>query len=167
MKRKIKDREEILEIIRGLRAEGKSIVTINGSFDLFHYGHSLVMDEAKRQGDVLVVGVNSDESVKGWKRKIGYKDWMNRPINPESARAGIIASLESVDYVTVLDETERSTFVENIKPDVHVNGGEYGKECMESSMVKKYGGRIHIFEKSGDYSSSKLIKDIINAYHDP
>jgi rfaE bifunctional protein nucleotidyltransferase chain/domain len=164
MKDKIKSRKEIADIVDMLRSNGKSIVTTNGSFDIFHVGHVRYLQEAKSQGDVLIVGLNSDKSVRLWKRHIGYADWEKRPINAEESRAEILAGLESVDYVTIFDEVDCISFVESIKPDVHVNGSEYGEDCIEAATVKKYGGRLHIVRIHQGFSTSDLIKRILDAY---
>lgn len=166
MKDKIKTREEMIEIVNQLRKDGKKIVTINGSFDLFHYGHAVMLDEAKSQGDVLIVGLNSDESVRNWKKHTGYKDWEKRPINHQDARSGVLASLGCVDYVTLFSEMDSLKFVESIKPDVHVNGADYGKDCIEAKIVREHGGRVHIAGFVDGFSSSKMIKKIVEAYQD-
>jgi len=164
MNRKIKTRAEISEIVAGLKGRGKVIVSTNGSFDVFHYGHVLFLEEAKSQGDILIVGLNTDCSVRQWKKHIGYKDWEKRPINDEMARAGVLSSLECVDYVTLFDEMDCLAFVEAVKPHVHVNGGEYGENCIEAPIVKKYGGKIHIINIVEGYSTSIMIKKILEAY---
>jgi len=157
---KIKTREEIKEIVSDLKKQGKKIVTTNGSFDIFHYGHVSYLKEAKKQGDILIVGVNTDRSVKEWKKHIGYKDWEKRPINPVEARAAVLAALSCVDYVTIYDEPSSIEFVKSIIPDIHVNGGEYGVECIEAKVVKENGGKIHIIDKINGFSSSEIMKKI-------
>src|SRR3989344_5118766 len=94
---KIKSREELKSIVSKLKVEGKKIVTVNGSFDMMHYGHIYTFNLAKQQGDILIVGVNSDKSYKI------YKD-IRGPMIPEKQRALSVASLEAVDYVTLFDE---------------------------------------------------------------
>ena len=163
---KIKTRKEIIKICEELRKKGKKIVSTNGSFDIFHYGHVLFLEEAKKQGDVLIAGVNTDDSIRRWKKHIGYKDWAKRPINNAEARAGTLAALECVDYVTLFDETDCLKFVESVKPNVHANGSEYGKNCIEAPTVRKYGGKVHIVKIVEGYSTSKLIKKITDAYKD-
>ena len=161
---KIKTREEITKICEELRKQGKTIVSINGSFDIFHYGHVYIFQEAKKQGDILIVGVNSDESVRAWKKHIGYEDWEKRPLNPQKARIGTIAALGCVDYVTMFDEKDCLKFVESVKPHIHVNGSEYGKDCIEAETVKKHGGKIHIIEKIEGLSTTNLINKIKTVY---
>ncbi|MBU1988415.1 MAG: adenylyltransferase/cytidyltransferase family protein, partial [Nanoarchaeota archaeon] len=138
-KDKIKTRKEIVEIAAEAKLEGKKVVTINGSFDLLHVGHLDILEEAAHQGDLLIVGLNSDKSVKAYKGE-------TRPIISEEHRARSLASLDFVDYITLFDEKESLAFVESIKPHVHVNGGDYGHDCMEAQTVKKHGGKIHIVE---------------------
>tara|TARA_Y100000310_G_C20576714_1_gene760790 strand:- start:106 stop:600 length:495 start_codon:yes stop_codon:yes gene_type:complete len=162
MKNKIKTREEIGKICEKLK--GKKIVSTNGSFDLFHYGHVLYLQEAKKQGDILIVGINSDESVRQWKKHIGYEDWDKRPINNQKIRSETLAALECVDYVAIFNETDCLKFVESVKPNVHVNGSEYGENCIEAPTVKKYGGKIHIIKIVDGFSTSGLIKKIITIY---
>jgi rfaE bifunctional protein nucleotidyltransferase chain/domain len=159
--KKIKTREEIIKISEELKKQRGKIVTTNGSFDILHFGHIQFLQEAKKQGDILIIGLNTDESVKRWKKHIGYKDWKDRPINDQKTRSGMLAALECVDYVTLFDETECIPFIESVKPDIHVNGSEYGKDCIEAKTVKKYGGKIHIIKIIGNYSTTNLIKKII------
>jgi len=157
---KLKTREELKELIKELREQGKTIVTTNGSFDLMHIGHVKFLQEAKEQGDVLIVGINSDSSVKAWKKKMGYKDWDSRPLNKEQYRAEMLAAFEYVDYVTIFDEIDPIKLLEIIKPDVHCNGEDYGEDCIEAETVKKSNGRIHIIKNFEGFSSSELIKKI-------
>jgi len=157
---KLKTREELKELVKELREQGKTIVTTNGSFDLMHIGHVKFLQEAKEQGDVLIIGLNSDSSVKEWKKKMGYKDWDSRPLNKEQYRAEILAALECVDYVTVFDEIDPIRLLETIKPDVHCNGEDYGEDCIEAETVKKNGGRIHIIKNFEGFSTSELIKKV-------
>lgn len=138
---------------RSLKAEGKTVVTINGSFDLLHSGHILILEEARKQGDVLIVGLNSDASVKGYKGP-------NRPIIPQDQRARVLLALRAVDYVHIFDEPDPVAFLSETKPDVHVNGSEYGPDCIEAPIVKAHGGRIHIVEKIPDLATSQILTRI-------
>jgi D-glycero-beta-D-manno-heptose 1-phosphate adenylyltransferase len=147
---KIIDNREIGKLSDKLKAAGKKIVTLNGTFDILHNGHDYMVSEAKKQGDVLIVGVNSDSSVRQNKGK-------DRPINNEKARQMMIANYKEVDYVTFFEETTPINLLEKIKPDIHVNGSEYGEKCIEAGTVKKYGGRIHIVKLLPGYSSTKII----------
>jgi D-glycero-beta-D-manno-heptose 1-phosphate adenylyltransferase len=161
---KIKTREEISKLVQDLKEQGKRIVTINGSFDVLHIGHIKMLEEAKQQGDVLFLGLNSDESVREWKKIVKNPNWHKRPINPSWARAEMLAALEYVDYIEIYDETECMPFLENIKPHIHVNGSDYGEECVEAPLVKKHGGKIHIVKFIEGFSSTKLIDKILDVY---
>ncbi|NLF40512.1 adenylyltransferase/cytidyltransferase family protein [bacterium] len=150
---KIVSRDELARIAPALRAQGKTIVTCNGSFDLFHYGHLVFLLEARAQGDVLIVGINSDRSVKQYKSA-------NRPMVPQDQRAAILAALETVDYVHIFDETVPMPFLDVVKPQVHANGEEYGEECIEAETVRRNGGRIHLIKRVPGLSTTDLIKRI-------
>lgn len=166
MRDKIKTREEISRIAKELKGSGKSVVMLNGSFDLLHVGHVRLLQEAKRQGDALIVGLNSDDSVRQWKKHIGYKDWASRPLNSQENRAVMLAALESVDYVTIFDELDPRALIEVIRPDVFVNGSDYGEDCLEAPVVKKCGGKVHIIKLVDGYSTSRLIQRIKEVYKD-
>jgi len=135
------------------RLNGKKIVTCNGSFDLFHYGHLVFLEYAKKQGDILVVAINSDSSIKKYKSE-------DRPIVPEKERSQIIAALEFVDYVHIFNETVPMPFIEAIKPDFHANGAEYGEDCIEAKAVKKCGGKIYLVPRIDGLSTTELIQKI-------
>lgn len=156
---KIKALEEIKGISNNLRENGKKIITLNGSFDIFHPGHIYIISEAKKQGDVLVVGVNSDKSYKEYKDKRG-------PIIDQDGRALIIASLEEVDYVVLFDEPNPIDFIKAIKPNIHCNGAEYGALCVEAETVLSLGGQIHLIENKNksSYSTSNIIAKIIDRF---
>jgi len=154
MSKKIKPEAEIVEIAYKLRKKGKKIVTTNGSFDIFHYGHVKLLEECKMQGDVLIVGINSDKSVKQYKSP-------DRPINPENARAGVIAALESVDYVFVFDDTTPIRWLELIKPHVHCNSSEYGVNCVEKPVLDQIGARLHLVKREQDgLSTTEILSKI-------
>lgn len=148
--KKIIPRENLAELCSELRKKGKKIVTLNGTFDILHPGHEYIINEAKKQGDILILATNSDSSVRENKGP-------TRPINNEMARAAMLANFNSVDYVTIFDEKTPIELLEIIKPDVHVNGSEYGKECIEAPTVRKYGGRIHIVKLVEGYSTTRII----------
>jgi D-beta-D-heptose 7-phosphate kinase / D-beta-D-heptose 1-phosphate adenosyltransferase len=136
-----------------LRAKGKKIVTLNGSFDVLHAGHLYILNEARRQGDVLIVGLNSDASVQSYKGP-------NRPLVPEAARAEMLLALRMVDYVHIFNESDPIAFLTEVKPDVHVNGSEYGEECIEAPTVRRSGGKIHIVNRIPGLSTSGLIEGL-------
>jgi rfaE bifunctional protein nucleotidyltransferase chain/domain len=136
--------------VKSLRKEGRTIVTTNGCFDLLHGGHMYILSEAKAQGDVLIVGLNSDRSVRELKGE-------GRPIHTQEERAGILLSLEWVDYVAVFDERDCVEFVRRTGPDVHVNDASYGEDCIESEAVREGGGRLHLVKKIPGLSTTDLI----------
>jgi D-beta-D-heptose 7-phosphate kinase/D-beta-D-heptose 1-phosphate adenosyltransferase len=139
-----------------LRARGRRIVTINGSFDLLHGGHLHILSEARRQGDVLIVGLNSDASVRGYKGP-------TRPIVPERRRAEMLLALRMVDYVHIFDEPDPIAFLKEVQPHVHVNGSEYGEDCIESETVRRAGGAVHIVSRLPDLSSTGLLDALSGA----
>jgi len=145
--------EALMEKVLQLRQEGKTIATLNGSFDLLHAGHLKMIYEASEQADVLLMALNSDSSIQKYKSPL-------RPIVPLENRLEMVAALQFVDYVTYFDETDPIAFLEIVKPDVHVNGAEYGDECIEAKVVKNHGGRIHIVQLVPGLSTSNLIKKI-------
>lgn len=150
---KIVDRETLRKECEKIHAAGLTIVTCNGSFDLFHYGHLCFLEEAKKQADVLVVGLNSDSSIKQYKSPV-------RPIICQEQRATLLSSIAIVSFVHIFDETTPMAFLEVVKPEVHVNGSEYGENCIEAPTVKKYGGRIHLMPKVAGLSTTGLIARI-------
>jgi D-beta-D-heptose 7-phosphate kinase / D-beta-D-heptose 1-phosphate adenosyltransferase len=128
---KIKTRDALMEILRIHRDKGHNVVVTNGCFDLLHRGHVQYLEEAKRCGDVLVLGLNSDESIKRLKGD-------SRPINSELDRAMVLAGLESVDYINVFSEDTPYALINAIQPDVLVKGGDYqGKEVVGSDLVRE------------------------------
>jgi len=154
---KIKSLSELKKIVEKLKRDGKKIVWTNGCFDLFHIDHLRFLQEAKSFGDILVVGINSDSSIKKIK---GDK----RPIIPESERAEIISALECVDYVIIFSETTPNRMIGVLKPDVHVKGtGWFEKELPEEKLVKSYGGAV-IITKNRPLTTTKLINRILRRY---
>lgn len=146
--------EDLPPLVQKLKREGKSIVTTNGAFDLFHIGHLRALEASKGLGDVLIVGINSDESVKEYKSPV-------RPIVPESERAEVIASLECVDYVTIFPETTPVRFLELVQPNVHTKSSDRDPEKMpETSLVKKYGGEVVMVPMIPGHSTTALIERI-------
>jgi D-beta-D-heptose 7-phosphate kinase / D-beta-D-heptose 1-phosphate adenosyltransferase len=146
-------RSGLPELSVSLKGQGKRVVTINGSFDLFHAGHLYILQQAREQGDVLIVGLNSDASVKRYKGP-------DRPLVPETERADLLLGLRCVDYVHIFDEADPIAFLEAVRPDVHVNGAEYGEDCIEAPTVKEHGGRIHLVGRIGGLSTSGLLEKI-------
>lgn len=139
--------------IKTLKASGKTIATLNGSFDLLHAGHLQIIYEASQQADLLIVALNSDSSIKKYKSPL-------RPIIPLEYRLQMMSALTFVDYVTWFDETDPLRILNIIKPQVHVNGAEYGENCLEADTVKSHGGRVHIVPLIPSLSTSSIIKKI-------
>lgn len=151
-------RDDIRELASGLLSSGKKIVFTNGCFDLIHVGHTRYLTEAAKLGDVLVVGLNSDDSVK--KIKGG-----GRPLIPESERAEVLASLSCVDYVVVFDEDRPDELIREIRPDYHVKGGDYSmEEIPEKDLVESLGGKVVLIPEIEGRSTSKIIEKIGKAY---
>ena len=117
---KITTLKKLIPIVQKLKKQNKKIVTYNGSFDVLHAGHIESIREAKRQGDILIILLNSDKSIKMYKGPL-------RPINTESDRSKIISALGDVDYVVIFDEINPKKILSEIKPDVHCNGSDWGK----------------------------------------
>lgn len=138
-----------------IRRSGKSIATLNGSFDLMHAGHLHIIFQASQSADILIVALNTDASIKQYKSS-------DRPIIPLQYRIEMMAALEFVDYVTWFEETDPRKMLEIIKPDIHVNGAEYGENCIEAETVKKHGGKIHIVQLVPGLSTSQIMKKIVS-----
>lgn len=155
-KKKFIKPENIITKVAEKRSTGKTIATLNGSFDLLHAGHLQIIYEASLQADILIVALNSDSSIQAYKSP-------DRPIIPLEYRLQMMAALEFVDYVTWFDETDPIRLLSEIKPDVHVNGAEYGENCIEAETVKQHGGKIHIVKHVPGLSTSMIIKKIMTA----
>jgi D-beta-D-heptose 7-phosphate kinase/D-beta-D-heptose 1-phosphate adenosyltransferase len=150
---RVVDRDELQKLAARLHAQGKRIVTVNGSFDLLHAGHVHFLREASQQGDVLIVGLNSDASVRGYKGP-------SRPVIPEQQRAELLLAVRYVDYVHLFDEAEPMRFIEDARPVVHVNGAEYGTDCIEAETVRRVGARLHLVERVAGLSTTELLQRI-------
>ncbi len=149
----IKKKLELFHIIRNEREKGKIIVTTNGTFDILHPGHIRLFEYAKNLGDILVIGLNSDKSVKK------YKD-PERPFVSENDRAEVLSALRYIDYIYIFNEETPIRFIKAVKPHIHVNASTYGKDCIERKAVEEKGGRIELFDIIGDYSTTNLVKKI-------
>ena len=155
---KIKTPKELVKIISGLKAKGKKIVFTNGCFDLLHYGHVKYLEDAKKKGDVLVVGINSDASVKRIK---GNK----RPIVGEKDRQRTIAGLESVDYVLCFKQDTPLEMIKLLKPDILVKGADWKKERITGAdYILRYGGRVSSVKLVKNRSTTNLIKKIASTF---
>lgn len=154
----INEKDKWRPVVQKWRGEGKIIASTNGTFDILHIGHVRLLTEAKAQGDVLVLGLNSDQSVKTYKSP-------KRPIVPQEERAALIEALRCVDLVLIFDEPESARFVRELKPDVHVKDSTYGYDLLEAPIVQEYGGKIHLIDKD-DHSTTNIIEKILDVYQD-
>jgi len=155
---KIRPREEITKICSELRKQGKKIVFTNGCFDILHVGHIRVLTKAKSYGDILILGLNTDESIKKIKGP-------NRPIVHEKERAEMLAALESVDYVMLFSEDTPIKTINMIKPNIHVKGGDYKiEEIIERKAVEKNGGKVVLIPPVKGKSTTNIISKIKENY---
>lgn len=149
---------EVIRFERNIHYGGQKIVFTNGCFDLVHMGHIHILEKAKNLGGFLVVGVNSDASVKRIK---GDK----RPIIPQDQRAYTIAALGCVDMVTIFDDDTPYTLIYAIKPDILVKGGDWNiKNIVGYDIVKSNGGEVHVINHEILTSSTKVIEKILSVY---
>jgi D-glycero-beta-D-manno-heptose 1-phosphate adenylyltransferase len=147
-------REEIADVAEELRSQGKKIVFTNGCFDILHVGHVRYLQAASQLGDVLIVGLNTDVSVRKLKGP-------SRPVNNENDRAEVLLGLACVDYVTLFGESTPEAVMELIKPDVHVKGGDYTEDQLpEAKIVRAYGGEVIIIPLVEGKSTTNIIKKI-------
>ncbi|MGE3912076.1 MAG: adenylyltransferase/cytidyltransferase family protein [Chloroflexota bacterium] len=145
----------LLAAIGPRRAAGQRIALTNGAFDLVHVGHLRSLEQARAHGDLLIVGVNSDASVRRYKSP-------DRPIVPEADRAELIAGLACVDYVVIFDESTAERLLDAVRPDVYVKGAEYvTRPFPERAVVDGYGGRVVLVELEAGRSTSGLIERIL------
>ena len=154
---KIVSKGELLRRALQERNRSRRIVFANGAFDLLHAGHVRYLEAAKAEGDWLVVGVNSDESVRASKGP-------SRPIVPESERAEIVAALACVDAVVLFPERSPASLIAELTPDVHAKGTDYTAETVpERDVVRSYGGRTAIVGDPKDHATSDLVERIRRA----
>jgi len=151
---RILHRAELLVRVEEARAAGARIVLANGCFDVLHVGHVRYLAGARALGDILVVGVNSDEQVARLKGA-------GRPVMVAAERAELVASLDSVTYVTIFDEPTVEQLLLTLKPDVHAKGTDYTEETVpERAVVRSYGGRVAIVGDPKDHSTSEILTRI-------
>jgi rfaE bifunctional protein nucleotidyltransferase chain/domain len=144
-------REELIQRVESAKESGARIVFANGCFDVLHVGHVRYLAGARELGDVLIVGVNSDEQV-------AIQKGAGRPVLPAIERAEIVAALESVTYVTIFDEPTVEQLLLTLKPDVHAKGTDYTTETVpERDVVRSYGGQVAIVGDPKDHSTSAII----------
>ena len=147
----ILDREELIERVAAAREAGAKIVFANGCFDVLHVGHVRYLTGARELGDILIVGINSDQQV-------AIQKGAGRPVLPASERAEIVAALESVSYVTIFDEPTVEELLLALKPDVHAKGTDYTTDTVpERDVVRSYGGQVAIVGDPKDHSTSAII----------
>lgn len=147
-------RENLQDLLKKLRKEHKTIVTTNGCFDILHVGHVRYLEETKKFGDVLIVALNSDKSVKRLKGE-------GRPINNENDRAEVLNGLKSVDYVVLFDEDSPADLLAEIKPDVHTKGADYTVETLpEAKIIMENGGRLEFIQFVPGKSTTSTIAKI-------
>jgi rfaE bifunctional protein nucleotidyltransferase chain/domain len=153
---KLKSLPSLRRTIDAEKARGKTIVLANGCFDLFHAGHVRYLQAAKAEGDILVVAINSDRSVRSLKGK-------GRPILPQRQRAEILSAFSFVDYLTIFDEPTVAKILLALKPDIHVKGSDYTEGSVpEKDTVKSYGGRVAIVGGPKIRNTTEVIKTIAN-----
>ena len=154
----VKDRTVLVDKIESLKNQGKRIVLTNGGFNILHVGHVRSLIDAKSRGDILIVALNVDSSLKALKGS-------HYPIVPEDERLQIIAALECVDLVTVFNESTADTILLQLKPHVHAKGTDYSKNSiLERETVLSYGGEIAIVGDPKNHSTSNIV-DAIRKKH--
>ena len=155
---KIKSVEELKQLIKKRREKGQIMVFTNGCFDILHVGHIHYLNSARSLGDFLVVGLNSDESVKKIKGTL-------RPINSEIERAYALSALECVDYIIFFDEETPENLIKELKPDILVKGADWEEEkIVGANFVKSYGGKVERITFKFDVSTTKIIEKILKIY---
>jgi D-glycero-beta-D-manno-heptose 1-phosphate adenylyltransferase len=158
--RKVTTLEPLVAIREQLRREGKIVVSTNGCFDLLHVGHVRNLQGARALGDVLVVGINSDDSVRQLKGP-------ERPILPAAERAELLAALECVDFVIIFEELTPDAVLARLKPDIHCKGGDYapphGKPVLEAALIELYGGRVAYLPLVEGRSTTDMVRRIREA----
>ena len=153
---KIIGMDELSARSKEMRSAGKRLVATNGCFDLLHVGHVRYLETARQLGDVLVVGVNGDDSVRQLKGK-------GRPLNNERDRAEVLAALECVDLVTIFPDLRATKFIAAANPAVYAKGGDYTSETLDAAergLLEKLGAEIRIIPFEAGYSTSQLVEQL-------
>lgn len=154
---KLMDRETLVRELETRRRMGQRVAFTNGCFDLLHAGHVHYLRDARAQADLLVVGLNSDESVRALKGP-------TRPVNAAEARAQVLAALEAIDYVTIFNELTPLELITSLRPDVLVKGADYqNAEIVGAKLVESYGGRVYLAPFQEGYSTSRLLQSMAAA----
>ena len=158
MGKKIFEREALRQKVQALKRAGKRIVFTNGCFDLLHIGHIRYLKAARAEGDLLVVGVNSDRSVREIKEP-------GRPVVPENERAEVLASLACVDFVTLFDEPDPLVTIRSLVPDVLVKGADWGEDAIVGrDVVEARGGSVVRIPLTEGASTTRIIEKILANY---
>ncbi len=156
---KIISRDRLRELLAGHKSRGERVVFANGCFDTLHVGHVRYLEGARREGDILVVGVNSDTSVCALKGP-------GRPILPEDARADLVAALRAVDYVVLFSEPNVEPLLESLRPDVHAKGTDYTTDTVpERAAAARLGIRVAIVGDPKDHSTRGFLESVRKAPH--
>ncbi len=156
----VKTIEELCQIRNELKAQNKKVVFTNGVFDILHAGHVDYLSKAKELGDVLIVGVNSDASVKRIKGEL-------RPVVPQHERAFIISSLKPVDFVTIFEEDTPFEVINKLIPDVLVKGADWSKDkIVGADVVEANGGSVETIKFVNQTSTTNIIKTVLEKYKD-
>ncbi len=157
---KIYQRSELASVLQKAKTDGDVVVTTNGCFDVLHLGHLRYLQAARQLGDLLVVAVNSDSSVRQLKGE-------NRPLVPQAERAEMLAGLECVDYVVIFPELTPIDLLAELKPNIHVKGGDYKLEqLIERDVVEANGGKVIVGVNVPGKSTTNLIQVISERYKD-
>jgi D-glycero-beta-D-manno-heptose 1-phosphate adenylyltransferase len=155
-KEKIKTLDELKQLVAVAKTAGKKVVLANGCFDLLHVGHTRYLKGAKEHGDILIVGINSDASVRALKGN-------DRPYIDEQERMMFIAAIEYADYVTLFDGLRVDELLFALKPDFHAKGTDYTEQTVpEKDIVASYGGSVIITGDPKEHSSTNIISKIKN-----
>ena len=158
MRSKILNLSDLVKVLESLREAGKRIVFTNGCFDILHAGHVRYLTAARSKGDALVLGLNSDVSVKSIKPE-------NRPIVSQDQRAEVLAGLTCVDYITIFDDPDPLVLIQTIKPDVLIKGADWKEtDIIGSDVVKSYGGKVIRIEVVPGISTTRIIQRILKLY---
>ena len=151
------DRNDVENFCDELKARGKKIVFTNGCFDILHAGHVRYLTAAKNFGDVLIVGLNTDESVRRLKGD-------SRPINNQFDRAEILLGLKAVDHVIFFGEQTAENLIAEVKPNIYVKGGDYTLETLpEAKIVQQFGGRVELVNLVAGHSTTNIVEKILGA----
>jgi len=151
-------RTDLLKELQAIRKNGLKIVFTNGCFDLLHMGHVHYLSQARQLGDVLIIGLNSDDSVRRLKGE-------NRPIVPQADRAGVLCGLNCVDYVCIFDEETPDRIIREVAPDVLVKGGDYRPDqIVGADFVTKRGGRVVVIPALEGRSTQSIIESILRKF---